>query len=80
MYLHLYSLLDSDILIEKLGCFGSGADFTEDFLATNDEIKSSFCRYLLFLFYVSHIVVLSHPGASFDTSYIQYFKALDLLR
>ncbi|ENN78691.1 hypothetical protein YQE_04863, partial [Dendroctonus ponderosae] len=79
IYLHLYSLFDTDILLEKLeelyrdkGCF-------EDFLETNNDIKTSFCRYCLLLFYISHIVILSHPGTSFDNSYIQCFKALDLL-
>ncbi|XP_066261419.1 nonsense-mediated mRNA decay factor SMG8 [Euwallacea similis] len=79
VYLHLYSLLDSDLLVEKLGGFNNDSDFSEDFLTTYDNIKSSFCRSLLFLFYVSHIIILSHPGISFDTSYIQYFKALDSL-
>lgn len=52
----------------------------DDFLVINDEIKSSFARALLLLIHVSHIVVLSHPGWTFDTNWIQYFKAVDALR
>ncbi|KAL1497183.1 hypothetical protein ABEB36_008182 [Hypothenemus hampei] len=76
LYLHLYSLLDTDVLIEKLI---DDSTASEDFLAMNDKVKSSFCRHMLFLIYLSHIVILSHPNTSFDTNYIQYFKALDVL-
>lgn len=65
--------------MEKIGAFNDSSIIEEDFLATYDDVKSSFCRYFLYLLYVSHIVVLSHPGSSFDTNYVQYFKTLDLL-
>lgn len=50
-----------------------------DFLAINDEVKSNFAKAFLLLLHISHIVVLSHPTATFDTNYIQYFKATDIL-
>lgn len=53
---------------------------SDDFLTIYNEIKSTFACILLVLFYVSHIVVLSHPSATFDVNYIQYFKAIDQLR
>ncbi|CAG9771301.1 unnamed protein product [Ceutorhynchus assimilis] len=81
VYLHLFSLLDADVLVESMGGFDDDNEVPEDFdfLSMYDEIKDTFSRHLLFLFYVSHIIILSHPGSTFDTSYIQYFKALDLL-
>lgn len=66
--------------MEQIGSFSDGSNIKEDFLANYDGVKSLFCRYFLYLLYISHIVILSHPGSSFDTSYIQYFKALDILR
>ncbi|XP_076270320.1 nonsense-mediated mRNA decay factor SMG8 isoform X1 [Rhynchophorus ferrugineus] len=79
LYLYLYSLLDTDIFMEEIGSFSDVTNVKEDFLANYDGVKSLFCRYFLYLLYISHIVILSHPGSSFDTSYIQYFKALDIL-
>lgn len=55
-------------------------DPTSDFLFLYNDVKCSFAKTLLVLFYVSHIVVLNHPDCNFDINYIQYFKALDSLR
>lgn len=83
IYLHLISLLDTDCLIE---CYDAIREKVErekncnDFLAINDEIKSTFARYLHLLLYISHIIILSHPGSTLDTNYIQYFKAIEVLR
>ncbi|KAJ8961200.1 hypothetical protein NQ318_008883, partial [Aromia moschata] len=82
IYLHLQSLLDTDTIIKQYKHLSEKCELERnctDFLAVYDEVKSSFARALLFLLYISHIVVLSHPGSTFDTSYIQYFKAVDTL-
>ncbi|KRT81522.1 hypothetical protein AMK59_5082 [Oryctes borbonicus] len=55
-------------------------DPASDFLFVYNDVKCSFAKILLVLFYVSHIVVLNHPSCNFDINYIQYFKALDSLR
>lgn len=39
-----------------------------------------FSRVLLFLFHVSHLVVVYNPGHVFDLSYVQLFKAIDACR
>lgn len=52
----------------------------DNFLLIYDEVKSSIARCFFLLLYISHIVVLSHPGSTFDVSYIQYFKAVDDMR
>nr|CAD7597733.1 unnamed protein product [Timema genevievae] len=44
------------------------------------EIKHKYARALMFLFIVSHVLVLSHPTHSFDISYIYLFRALDATR
>lgn len=83
VYLHLKSLLDSNEFVQRYESLAEhikAARDNDDFLTVYDEIKSSFARALLLLFYVSHIVILSQPGSTFDISYIQYFKAVDSLR
>lgn len=83
VYLHMCSPLDTDTLVKKYAEIRKNCEtdrHCDDFLAVYDEIKSTFARYLLLLFHVSHIVVLSHPGCTLDTNYIQYFKAIDSLR
>lgn len=82
VYLHLCSLLDSDFLIKyykKLSEKWETKLCGDDFLAFHDEVKSSFARSCLLLFYISHIVVFFHPGYILDTNYIQYFKAVEVL-
>lgn len=51
-----------------------------DFLSVYNEIKSSYARALLLLFHISHIVILSQPGYTFDLNYLQIFKSLDTIR
>lgn len=82
LYLHVISLLDSDILIKHYQNLVDGAvedDDFKDFLAINDEIKNKCVKVFLFLLHLSHIIILSHPSSTFDTSYIQSFKALLVL-
>ncbi|KAK4880354.1 hypothetical protein RN001_008500 [Aquatica leii] len=83
VYLHVYTLLDTDILMKHYDALVKRCreeNKSDDFLTVCNEIKSSFARILLMLFYISHIVVLSHPSSTFDVNYIQYFKAIDQLR
>ncbi|KAJ8021991.1 Protein SMG8 [Holothuria leucospilota] len=39
-----------------------------------------YARALIFMFTVCHIVVLSHPKTTFDTSYVHLFRALETTR
>ncbi|KAF5277720.1 hypothetical protein FQR65_LT03700 [Abscondita terminalis] len=83
VYLHVCSLLDTDALMKHYDSLVKRCreeNKGDDFLTVYNEIKSIFARILLILFYVSHIVVLSHPSSTFDVNYIQYFKAIDQLR
>lgn len=85
IYLHLHSLLDTANLIEHYTTLAERCkeqNKNTDFLTIYNEVKSSFARALLLLFHISHIVILSHPGYSFDfdINYIQIFKSLDNIR
>lgn len=83
IYLHLFSLLDSvnfvhhySSLVEQC----SKQNKNTDFLSIYNDIKTSYARALLLLFHISHIVILSQPGNSFDINYVQIFKSLDNIR
>lgn len=75
--------MDTDVLIKEYKRLSERCESERncnDFLAVYDDVKSSFACSLLLLLHISHIIVLSHPGTTFDTNYIQYFKAVDILR
>lgn len=81
MYLHAHTLLDTECLIDHYEeLVGKHEDKNVDFLSIYDYVKSSFAKTFMVLLYVSHIVVLHHPGSSFDVNYVQYFKAVDSFR
>lgn len=76
-------MLDTSVFVQHyqdLSERTNDAKTSDDFLTIYDEIKSSFARSLLLLFYISHVVILSQPGHIFDVNYVQYFKAADNLR
>ncbi|GJQ87999.1 hypothetical protein Trydic_g12925 [Trypoxylus dichotomus] len=83
IYLHAYTQLDTFCFInsfEEMFNKHDSEDSACDFLFIYNDVKCSFAKLLLVLFYVSHIVVLNHPRCNFDINYVQYFKALDSLR
>nr|CAG4641538.1 EOG090X02WG [Eurycercus lamellatus] len=50
------------------------------FLYCFSNLKNLATRHLLFLFLVSHIMVVTNSSSSFDLNYIQLFKTLDSVR
>lgn len=81
VYLHIDSLLDADQFIKKYESMAkTDGDEKADFLSIYDKVRSSFAKVFFILFYVCHVIVVSHPGSTFDVNYIQYFKAADLMR
>ncbi|XP_053213180.1 nonsense-mediated mRNA decay factor SMG8-like isoform X2 [Panonychus citri] len=79
IFLHLISPLDTDVIVHianKLdhefaskGIFQNFTDFT---------FKTA--KILLFLFIISHIVVIVNPTPHFDLNYLQLFRLLDITR
>lgn len=83
IYLHLYSLLDTANFVQHYSTLieqCNEQNKNTDFLSIYNDIKSSYARALLLLFHISHIVILSQPGNSFDINYVQIFKSLDTIR
>lgn len=44
------------------------------------QLKHSYARSLLFLFSISHVLIVNHPSPCLDISYIHLFRALDSVR
>ncbi|KAG8182047.1 hypothetical protein JTE90_013977 [Oedothorax gibbosus] len=52
----------------------------KSFLEIWSDIHYEFAKTLLMLFSISHLIIVSHPRASFDLSYVYLFRALDTMR
>ena len=52
----------------------------QGYLSVWADMKYRYARALMFLFTVSHILVISHPTHIFDISYVHLFRALDVMR
>ncbi|RZF43223.1 hypothetical protein LSTR_LSTR009027 [Laodelphax striatellus] len=79
MYLHLVGAFDTYTLTKLYSQFAADLD-EKGFLSVWTDLKHRYSRALLFLFSVSHILVLCHPTHVFDVSYIHLFRALDAVR
>ncbi|GFS04651.1 protein smg8-like [Elysia marginata] len=79
MYLHLKSYYDLNILSQK--CHDLGASqHPNDFYSLCQEEDVKHAKTLLLLFTLSHIMILFHPGGTFDLSYLRLFHSLDAVR
>ncbi|XP_075222842.1 nonsense-mediated mRNA decay factor SMG8 isoform X2 [Lycorma delicatula] len=79
IYLHLLGVYDTYILVKH--CYELSVELEEKgFLSVWTELKHKYSKALLFLFSISHILVLMHPSQGFDVSYIQLFRSLDAIR
>ncbi|XP_071144802.1 nonsense-mediated mRNA decay factor SMG8-like [Mytilus edulis] len=55
-------------------------DVDQDFFNMWQKEEYRHAKTLLWLFSISHIIILSHPGASFDVSYVRLFRTIDTIR
>ncbi|KAI8796259.1 protein smg8 [Biomphalaria glabrata] len=79
MFLHLLSFYDTNLLAKKCQELGHSASAQELYkLCHDDDLKHA--KTLLLLFNLSHIIVLCHPGTTFDLSYLKLFHILDNIR
>ncbi|XP_046388258.1 uncharacterized protein LOC124157509 [Ischnura elegans] len=79
IFLHLQGVFDAHILVKAYKLLAK--DFDEKgYLMVWSKLKYKYARALLFLFSVSHVLIVSHPKHTFDISYIQLFRALDAAR
>uniref|UniRef100_A0A8D8WAV3 Nonsense-mediated mRNA decay factor SMG8 n=1 Tax=Cacopsylla melanoneura TaxID=428564 RepID=A0A8D8WAV3_9HEMI len=79
MFLHLRGAYDTHTLATVCQQISSQLQ-EKGFLFVWSDLKNKYARAVLFLFLVSHVLILSHPSYTFDMSYVQLFKTLDLVR
>ncbi|EEB14178.1 conserved hypothetical protein [Pediculus humanus corporis] len=79
VYLHLKGVLDIHRLANVLDEFSSSLN-EKGYLTTWANLKHDYARALLFLFSISHVLVVCHPVPVFDLNYIHLFRALDAVR
>ncbi|XP_050543577.1 nonsense-mediated mRNA decay factor SMG8 isoform X2 [Daktulosphaira vitifoliae] len=79
IYLHLIDIFDTHTLVQNIDELSSEIE-EKGFLRVWSSLKFNYACSLLFLFSISHILVLTHPVPIFDASYLSYFKALDCSR
>ncbi|BFZ23591.1 hypothetical protein BsWGS_26630 [Bradybaena similaris] len=79
LYMHLLSCYDINILVQK--CQKLAGNFNaQEFYTWCQEEDLKHAKALLLLFTLSHLVLLYHPGSTFDLSYLKLFRILDSLR
>ncbi|XP_071455115.1 nonsense-mediated mRNA decay factor SMG8 [Hetaerina americana] len=79
IFLHLQGVFDAHILVKAYKWLAKDFD-QKGYLMVWSKLKYKYARALLFLFSVSHVLIVSHPKHTFDISYIQLFRALDAAR
>ncbi|KAH3818615.1 nonsense-mediated mRNA decay factor SMG8-like isoform X1 [Dreissena polymorpha] len=78
VYLHHTSLHDTYRLSAVCEQMKNASEKELQGLWQQEECHYAKC--MLFLFQVSHLIVISHPGSSFDTTYVRLFRILDSIR
>ncbi|RUS78116.1 hypothetical protein EGW08_014124 [Elysia chlorotica] len=79
MYLHLTSHYDVNVLSKKCQDLRK-LEQSNDFYSLCQEEDVKHAKTLLLLFTLSHIMILFHPGGTFDLSYLRLFHSLDAVR
>ncbi|KAH9504385.1 Protein smg8 [Bulinus truncatus] len=79
MFLHLLSFYDTNLMAKQCQELGQNFNAQELYkLCHDDDLRHA--KTLLLLFNLSHIMILCHPGSSFDLSYLKLFHILDNIR
>ncbi|PVD35298.1 hypothetical protein C0Q70_02258 [Pomacea canaliculata] len=79
LYLHLLSHMDTPQLLRRCHQMAKAIS-KQEFYTYWQHSDFRFTKMLLLLFSVSHILLLVHPGSTFDVSNIKLFRILDAIR
>ncbi|PSN57691.1 Protein smg8 [Blattella germanica] len=79
IYLHLRGVYDVHTLVKSYDLFSKELE-EKGYLTVWADMKYRYARALMFLFTISHILILTHPTHIFDISYVHLFRALDAMR
>lgn len=79
LYVHLIGIFDAynvSVMCKKISTELSEKGYLHVF----SSMKFKYAKALLMLFSISHIVLVIHPGSSFDVTYLHLFRTLDTVR
>ncbi|KAG8325818.1 Protein smg8 [Homalodisca vitripennis] len=79
LFLHLRGMFDTHSLVKQYQHLKEEMN-EKGYLSVWAELKHSYARALLFLFSISHVLIVNHPSPCLDISYIHLFRALDTVR
>ncbi|KAM7310608.1 protein SMG8 [Ixodes scapularis] len=79
IFLYCFGAFDSACLVQV--CKRMEQDLKDkSFLDVWSDLHCTVAQSLLFLFHVSHLVLVVHPTATLDVSYVHLFRTLDNIR
>ncbi|CAN8016446.1 unnamed protein product [Ixodes persulcatus] len=79
IFLYCFGAFDSACLVQV--CKRMEQDLKDkSFLDVWSDLHCTVAQALLFLFHVSHLVLVVHPTATLDVSYVHLFRTLDNIR
>ncbi|XP_050413442.1 nonsense-mediated mRNA decay factor SMG8, partial [Patella vulgata] len=79
VYLHYQSFGDAHRLADRCQELFQEKS-TVEFHSIWEDNSIKHAKTLLYLFSISHIVLICHPGSTFDIGYVKLFKILDMIR
>lgn len=79
IFLHCFGMFDTACLVQA--CRRMEQDLKEkSFLEVWNDLHCTVAQTMLYLFHLSHLVVVVHPTATLDVSYVHLFRTLDNIR
>jgi len=79
LFLYCISVYDTNTLSHMFDNVGESIS-EKGFLSVWSDLRNLGTRHMLFMFLVSHIVVVTNSGSHFDLNYIQLFKTIETVR
>ncbi|GAB6031120.1 hypothetical protein CHUAL_007928 [Chamberlinius hualienensis] len=79
IYLHLIGVFDSCDFINTCKTLSSQIE-SKGFLSSWADMKYTQAKALLFLFSITHIMLIVHPTTTFDVGYVHLFRTIDGIR
>jgi hypothetical protein len=80
LYLNLVSLHDSNTLLQMMTHFDIENMTPQEFHLWLENEDYRHMKALLFLFHVCHIILIVHPGSTFDVEYLRVFRILQTFK
>ena len=82
MYINLESIYDISKIYEILLKNSQPENFkiSKNFFELWESEQTKYLKYMLLIFSISHIIMVSSPSCEFDISIIRFFRIIDIIR